>query len=98
MTVASKTIKYSGVNQEGKDIRTLQLFQNYKTLLKEKQPQTMEHRPCSWIRRPHSLNVYATQSNPKIQCNLYQNTSDIFTHTKKAKKLSISYGISKDPA
>ena len=58
--------------------------ENYKTLIKEikEDSKKLKDIPCSWVGRIKIIKIAKnTQNNLQIQCNLYQNTYDIFQRT-----------------
>ena len=80
LTIASKTIKYLGLNltKKVKDMYT----ENYKKLMKETEKDTNKWKDilCSWIKRILLKYLYYPKS--QIQCN-YQNSNGIFTEIEK---------------
>ena len=95
MTIASKRIKYLGINlpKEAKDLYS----ENYKILMKEIKDDT-DGRYTMFLdwKNQHYQNDYTTQSNLQIQCNPYQITNGIFRRIR-TKKLYNLYGNTKGP-
>ena len=95
-TMATKTIKYLGINLSKK---TKELCsENYKTLMKEIKDDIYRWRysPCFWVGRINILKMTVLPNAiHRFKSDPYQVTNGIFHRTKK--KFHNSYGNTKDP-
>ena len=84
LTIATKKIKYLGINLPKE---TKNCTQKIMTLTKEIKDNMHRQRdnPCSWVlgrKNKYCENDYTTKGNLQIQCDLYEITSYIFHRTR----------------